>query len=251
MFKKFNPIFTIVTPSLNCGKYIEETIKSVLNQSYQNIEYIVVDGLSTDNTGDILKKYENEINKIIFKKDENMYQAIDYGFKISSGEILAWLNADDLYYKNAVLNVVNEMQNKNFSWINGRYSKIKEDKLMQMSFPYFYPQKFIQKGMCHKSSYGFIPQESTFFTKDLYEISGGLNLNLKYSGDFYLWKTFSSYEKLHPINYEIGIFRIRKSQLSSNLNEYYRELKKKFIIKKNFFRFFFSFIYSIKFYFYK
>ena len=72
-------------------------------------------------------------------------------------KILAWLNADDLYYKNAVLNVVNEIQNKNFSWINGRYSKIKEDKLMQMSFPYFYPQKFIQKGMCHKSSYGFIP----------------------------------------------------------------------------------------------
>ena len=145
MFKKFNPLVTIVTPSLNCGKYIEETIKSVLNQSYQNIEYIVVDGLSTDNTGDILKKYENEINKIIYKKYKNMYQAIDYGFKISSGEILAWLNADDLYYKNAVLNVVNEMQNKNFSWINGRYSKIKEDKLMQMSFPYFYPQKFIQK----------------------------------------------------------------------------------------------------------
>ena len=52
----------------------------------------------------------------------------------------SWLNADDLYYKNAVLNVVNEMQNKNFSWINGRYSKIKEDKLMQMSFPYFTPK---------------------------------------------------------------------------------------------------------------
>ena len=76
MFKKFNPLVTIVTPSLNCGKYIEETIKSVLNQSYQNIEYIVVDGLSTDNTGDILKKYENEINKIIFKKDENMYRQL-------------------------------------------------------------------------------------------------------------------------------------------------------------------------------
>ena len=89
MIKNTDPLVSIITPSLNCGQYIEETINSVLNQSYSNIEYIIVDGLSTDNTKKILKKYEKQIHKIIFKKDKSMYEAIDHGFRISNGEILS------------------------------------------------------------------------------------------------------------------------------------------------------------------
>ena len=83
---------SIITPNLNSGKYLEQTINSVLNQTYKNIEYIVVDGGSTDESEKILKKYQNKISKLIIEKDENMYQAIDKGIRIANGEIISWIN---------------------------------------------------------------------------------------------------------------------------------------------------------------
>ena len=94
---------SIITPNLNSGKYLEQTINSVLNQTYKNIEYIVVDGGSTDESEKILKKYQNKISKLIIEKDENMYQAIDKGIRIANGEIISWINSDDLYlYNNSI-----------------------------------------------------------------------------------------------------------------------------------------------------
>ena len=96
-----NPKITIVTPVFNCVEYIEKTILSVLNQTYKNIEYIVVDGGSTDGTHKILKKYSKKINFLIKEKDYGMYHALNKGFKIATGKYLCWINADDLYFKNA------------------------------------------------------------------------------------------------------------------------------------------------------
>ena len=79
-------LLTIVTPNLNGGKYLEQSIKSVLSQKSKLIEYIIVDGLSNDNSKFILKKYEKKIDKIIFKKDNSMYEAINTGFKFSKGK---------------------------------------------------------------------------------------------------------------------------------------------------------------------
>jgi len=86
---------SIITPVFNGSKYIEITINSVLSQTYQNIEYIIVDGGSTDGTKELIEKYRNRIDKIIYQNDNSMYEAIETGFNLASGEYFHWLNSDD------------------------------------------------------------------------------------------------------------------------------------------------------------
>ena len=217
-------ILSIITPNLNDGLYLEKTIKSVLSQKTNLIEYIVVDGGSTDNSKKILKKYSSKIDKIIIRKDKSMYEAISHGFKISKGKYLAWINSDDLYYKGSLIKVINLMEKKKINWVNGIYSTIKEGKLRSPHIPYYYPRNFIKKGLCHKSAYGFIPQESVIFSKKLYLKSKGFKKNKKIAGDFFLWKKFSSFENLVPVNIKIGIFRKRPGQKTERQEPYYSEL---------------------------
>ena len=100
-----NPLVSIVTPSYNQGEFIEETIQSVLNQDYAHIEYIVIDGGSTDNTVDILKKYDDKIIWVS-EKDRGQTEAINKGYKKAKGEILGWINSDDTYQPGAIKKTV-------------------------------------------------------------------------------------------------------------------------------------------------
>ena len=95
--------FSIVTPVYNGEKYLEDTIKSVVNQSFKNFEYIVIDGESKDNSINIINKYKDKITKIISEKDNNMYEAIHKGFSLASGHYYLWLNSDDVLIDNHVL----------------------------------------------------------------------------------------------------------------------------------------------------
>jgi glycosyltransferase involved in cell wall biosynthesis len=98
------PLVSIITPSFNKGNYIEDTIQSVQNQTYKNIEHIIIDANSTDITPNILKKYNNI--KTLIEPDEGQSDAINKGFKISKGDIIAYLNADDIYLPNTIESVV-------------------------------------------------------------------------------------------------------------------------------------------------
>ena len=100
------PKISIVTPVFNQVDYIETTIQSVLNQNYPNLEYIVVDGGSTDGTIDIIKKYGSQITKWISEPDQGLYYAMNKGLRLCSGDIVGILNSDDIYYPDT-LSIVN------------------------------------------------------------------------------------------------------------------------------------------------
>ncbi len=117
-----NPLVSIITPSYNQGKYIEDTIKSVMNQDYQNIEHLVIDGGSTDNTINILKKYENKYNlNWISEPDNGQSDALNKGFAVANGDIVGWLNSDDCYIDTGTVSyVVNQFyKNHNVDVIYG------------------------------------------------------------------------------------------------------------------------------------
>lgn len=101
------PLVTIITPSFNQGQFIEDCITSIKNQSYANIEHIIVDACSTDNTGEILEKYRGSYNvKIIIEPDNGPAEALNKGFNIAKGDILCWLNSDDYYIDQQVIATV-------------------------------------------------------------------------------------------------------------------------------------------------
>ena len=225
--KKF--FFSIVTPTLNSKKFIKETFNSIYQQKFKNFEHIVVDGNSTDGTKNILfelkKKYKF---KLIIKKDKSMYQALRHGFRICKGKYFYWLNSDDFFLNSfSLLNLYNFLKKNKYNWVNGRTAILYQEKNKLIKWiPFFYPRFILQNGWHHKSAWGFVQQENVIFSKTLYIKAGGLNSKFKMAGDYNLWKKFSKYEKLIPINIEISVHRKWKKQLT-NLTKYYLEIKKK------------------------
>ena len=97
---------SIITPSYNQAEFIEATIQSVLSQTYKNIQYIIVDGGSTDSTMDIVNRYKDKIDIVIHEKDNGQSDAITKGFKLADGELVGWLNSDDILYPDCVEQIV-------------------------------------------------------------------------------------------------------------------------------------------------
>ena len=120
MLKTF-PKVSIITPSFNQSEYLEQTILSVLNQGYPNLEYIIIDGGSTDGSVKIINKYTDKLSFWLSETDKGMYDAINKGFKKCTGEIFAWINSDDVYFDNA-LQVAADIftQIPEVDWITGR-----------------------------------------------------------------------------------------------------------------------------------
>jgi len=219
------PLVTIVTPVYNGEKYLEETIQSIITQTYDNIEYIIIDGNSTDRTIDIIKKYENKIAYWLSEPDNGMYDAIKKGFKVANGEIYGWLNASDKYYQSAVEVVVKTYNNyPEREWVTGIPTLYDENGLIvRVGEPLFYFNKFFKMGLYRGDVLGWLQQESTFWKKSLWEKVNGINNELKFAGDYDLWVRFSKYAHIYVIPTILGGFRGHPSQKGEEIEEYYAE----------------------------
>ncbi len=173
------PKVSIVTTVFNGEKYIEETIISVLNQTYPNVEYIIIDGGSTDSTISIIEKYKNRISFFISEKDKGMYDGINKGMSRANGEICAYLNADDLYESNAIEIVVDKFQKSNCSLVFGHCTYINENgKELYKNRAVKLPSYLIRW-------LGRIPfsQQTAFWKKEVYTNNDGFDANLRYVAD--------------------------------------------------------------------
>lgn len=216
------PKISVITPSFNQGHYIEETIVSVLSQNYPNLEYIIIDGGSTDNTVEILKKYDTQLTFWTSEPDRGMYYAIQKGFDRCSGEIMAWINSDDKYHHGA-FSIVAEIFTtfKEVNWIMGNPSLLDEKgRIVSVD-----NCRMWSKYDLYSYDYKYLQQESIFWRRSLWQIAGAkIDTDLKYAGDFELWLRFFRFENLYVTRALIGGFRMRtEKQVSLTFFEKYIE----------------------------
>jgi glycosyltransferase involved in cell wall biosynthesis len=176
------PRVSIVTPSYNQGAYLEQTISSVLGQDYPNIEYIVVDGASTDNSIDIIRKYSDRIRWWVSEPDHGQAEAINKGFAHTGGTILGWINSDDTYLAGTIQAVVTIfLQNPEIGLVFADVYSV--DAKSEIFNTMRYGSYNLVDLMCFR----MIGQTSVFFRREVWEKSGGLDQNYHYLLDHQLW----------------------------------------------------------------
>ena len=177
------PLVSIVTPSFNQAPYLEETIRSVLEQDYPRIEYILVDGGSADGSVDIIKKYADKITWWVSEVDKGQTDAINKGFGRATGRILAWLNSDDSYKPGTVFAAVEYLQEHpevgmvyaDCNYIDEKGRKLGKFPAAQTSY------KRLRRGYVH------IPQQTMFFRAELWHAVGPLDPSFFFAMDYDLW----------------------------------------------------------------
>jgi glycosyltransferase involved in cell wall biosynthesis len=215
------PRITLVTAVFNGEKYLEETIRSVLQQRYPNLEYIVVDDGSTDGTAEIIRKYERELTCWFSQENQGLYGALNAGFARSSGEIMGWLNANDKFHTGG-LSVVGSVFSAfpQVEWITGRATMFNDAGMTieVQDVPRWSRRRFLAGANRH------IQQESTFWRRGLWERAGGaLSTEYRAEGDFELWTRFFRHAKIYPVDSLIGGWRFHADSLShGDVSEYDR-----------------------------
>jgi len=197
------PLISIVTIVFNGEKYLEQTIQSVINQNYDNIEYIIIDGGSTDGTLDIIRKYENEIAYWASEKDEGIGDALNKGIELSSGEIIGIIHSDDYYAsKDVICNVVNEFNEyQNVKAMYGIVDSVdpKTGKL-ELRWGKDCSPNEIKKRM-------YIPHPTLFCKKEVYKNVGYFRKDLKYAMDYEWAIRLIKYTKPYFLHERIAVMR--------------------------------------------
>lgn len=213
------PKISIVTPSYNQGQFLERTILSVLNQNYPNLEYIIIDGGSTDNSVEIIKKYSKYLAYWVSEKDEGQSDALRKGFAKATGHIYAYLNSDDVYLS-GVFSVISDSfaKNPDVSLIYGNKliidtnnNVVSERRVTQYTY-------FSKLGMLY-GGFGFY-QPSSFWTRSIYEQVGGVDASLRFCMDNDLFYNFlAKGAKFMFVRRYLSGFRIHEKSKTSTLGK--------------------------------
>lgn len=188
-------LVSIVTPSYNQAPFLEETILSVLSQEYPNLEYVIVDGGSSDGSLEIIQKYAHRLSWWVSEKDQGQTDAINKGFARARGDILAWLNSDDLYEPEAVREAVSFLQaHPEVGMVYGDAKLIDETGRQIGLFPA--RQTDYQRLL---DGYVHIPQQAAFFRGELWRRVAPLDTSFYFAMDYDLWVRLA---KVAPLCYQ-------------------------------------------------
>lgn len=208
------PKISIITPSFNQGKYIEKTIRSILLQNYPNLEYIIIDGGSTDDTVEIIKKYEPWITYWVSEPDKGQSNALNKGFDKATGDIVAWMNSDDYYMKGAFLSVANAFGDPSISVVNGSCQM--EFSNSRKSFIDNPGAVTTERMLRFWKDYFCPPQPAIFFKRSVIDEIGGVDESLNYAMDLDLWLRISLKYKFKFIDEVLAGYLIHESSKSGS-----------------------------------
>jgi hypothetical protein len=199
------PRISVVTPARNSARYLEAAIRSVIDQGYPELEYIVIDGGSTDGSVDIIRRYADRMAFWASEPDAGMYSALNKGFARATGEILGWLTATDVLHQGALRVVGGVFSSRpEIEWITGLATGLTEDGMTVSVFP---PRRW-SRGRFLLGANRYIQQESTFWRRSLWERAGGrVETGQELFQDFELWLRFFRHARLHTVRALVGGFR--------------------------------------------
>ncbi len=219
------PKITVITPSFNQVAYVEETLLSVLNQHYPNLEYFVIDGGSTDGSGEVLRRYESRVTKLIIEKDEGQTDAINKGLRLASGEIILWINSDDLLGPGALFMIALAWLEDGADIIAGFCCEHTERRFGLINLPAVTQATFNTEclgDIFHywlKGHYFYQPEVA--FSRRIFEKAGaGLDKTLHYSMDYEFWlRCAAAGARMSVVHWPIGLFRKHEMQKTSRLDD--------------------------------
>jgi len=217
------PRMSIVTPSLNQGKFIEETIRSVLLQGYPDLEYIIIDGGSTDGTVEIIQKYKNWLAFWVSEPDKGQSNAINKGLRMAKGDMIGWINSDDLYLP-GTFELVNNSSCHDADMVFGDCHVVNANK--EVIKIRDVPRTFDVNRLISEDN--IIMQPSAFFKRTVFVAVGGLDESLEYAMDYDLWIRIGLKYNVQRINGYLSCLRKHhhaKTYKSENPLQYHENLK--------------------------
>jgi glycosyltransferase involved in cell wall biosynthesis len=232
------PKLSIITPSFNQADFLERTILSVLNQGYPNLEYIIIDGGSTDHTVEVIKKYEKHITYWVSEKDNGQVDALNKGFRRATGEWVAFQNSDDVYFPGSFLNLAKAWNNDRADhdiFYGDLYLIDTEDKVTELlkTIPYSLHSQLWEGMQMHN--------QSIFFKRSLIDRYGAFDESYRFAFDYEFITRYTSQPGVHAKRIEglAGALRVHENAKSSTIadvgsrehekiqREYAQKLKRK------------------------